>query len=152
MTFADILETLGEKLGIELEDAGGAAAIEIDGTPVILQDAGDMLLLRADLGQPPPEDVTMLYKSALEADFLYQGTGGATIAINPADGHFNIHRYNWLERLDADAAVETLEKFAETVAAWRRIVADYRAGAEAKPQTAGQPGVEPPPGLDLMQV
>lgn len=51
MTFGKLIEKLGEKLGVEIEDAGGAAALEIDGQTVILQQAGDDLVLaRADHG------------------------------------------------------------------------------------------------------
>ena len=37
----------------------------------------------------------------MKANFLYQGTGGATLAVNPADGRLHVHKYNWMERLAA---------------------------------------------------
>ena len=43
MTFSDLLQLASERLGVEIEDAGGAAGVEIDGAPVVLQDAGDLL-------------------------------------------------------------------------------------------------------------
>ena len=36
MTFGELVEGLGAKLGVEIEDVGGAAALEIDGETVIL--------------------------------------------------------------------------------------------------------------------
>ena len=42
MTFDGIIEALGGRLGVEIENAGGAAAVEIDGAVVVLQDAAEM--------------------------------------------------------------------------------------------------------------
>ena len=130
MTFEDLLGALSKTLGIEIEDAGGAAAVDIDGTVVVLQDAGEMLLMRAEIGEFPPDGKEDLLRSAMEANFLYQGTGGATLAVNPADGHLHIQKYNWLERLDADMAFDMLERFADTIAVWQKVLADYRPVAE----------------------
>ena len=55
MTFDGIIEALGGRLGVEIENAGGASAVEIDGTVVVLQDAGEFLLLRAEIGELPDE-------------------------------------------------------------------------------------------------
>ncbi len=142
MTFEDLIGALSRTLGVEIEDAGGAAAVEIDGTVVVLQDAGEMLLMRAEIGEFPQEGKEALMRSAMEANYLYQGTGGATLAVNPADGHLHIQKYNWLERLDANMAFDMLERFADTIAAWRKVLADFRPVAEAaaKDEPAGFSG------------
>ena len=125
MTFSDLLQLASERLGVEIEDAGGAAGVEIDGAPVVLQDAGDLLLLRAGLGPLPAEGREALLAAAMEANWLYQGTGGATLALDPAGGGLGLQKYTWLDRLDADAAFETLERFAATAAFWRRTLSDF---------------------------
>ena len=63
----------------------------------------------------------------MEANFLYQGTGGSTLAVNPNDGHLHLQKYNWLGRLDADKALDMLSRFADSVALWKRII--YEASA-----------------------
>ena len=131
MTFEKLIEMLGAKLGVEFGDAGGAVAVETDGTIVILQDAGELLLLRAEVGEMPPDAKAAVLASAMEANFLYQGTGGATLAINPADGKLHIHKYNWMERLDVDAVIDAIDKLSDTTAAWRRILSDCRSGASS---------------------
>ena len=138
MTFEKLIEELSARLGVEIEDAGGAFALEIDGQTVVLQLAGgrdgDILLMRADLGDIPPDRRDALAAAALEANFLYQGTGGATFAVNPGDGHLHLHRYDWLDRMDAERALSVLSRFTETVAAWSRIVAESpSAAADAPP-------------------
>ena len=124
MTFEKLIEILGAKLGIEFEDAGGAVAMEIDGAVVILQDAGELLLLRAAVGEIPEDATTSILASAMEANFLYQGTGGATLAVNPADGKLHIHKYNWMERLDVDAVIDAMDKLSTVAATWRKILSD----------------------------
>ena len=129
MEFNELMKALGEKLGIELDGTDDAVGIEVEGTTVILQLAGgrdgDILFTHADLGEASVEGKDAL-SAALEANFLYQGTGGATFARNPANGHLHLQRYDWLARLDADRAAEALTRFADTIVAWRRIVEDVR--------------------------
>ena len=127
MTFRELIEVLGGKLGMEIEDAGGAFALEIDGETVVFQQADDdLVLVRADLGEIPPDRRDAVAAAAMAANYLYRGTGGSTLAVEPADGHLHLQKYNWLERLDADKALAMLTRFAETAAAWRRIVSDCR--------------------------
>lgn len=131
MTFGELVEGLGAKLGVEIEDAGGGTALEIDGETVILQQANDdLVLVHADLGQIPPDRRDSFAAAALEANFLYNGTGGATLAVNPANAHLHIQKYNWLGRMDVEKAIDMLSRFAETAAAWKRIASDAAAAPE----------------------
>jgi len=43
----------------------------------------------------------------------------------------HVHKYNWMERLDAETVLEALDKLADTANAWRKIIADYIPGADA---------------------
>ena len=143
MTFGELVDGIGEKLGIGIENAGGAAALEIDGRTVVLQMADDdLLLVRADLGEIPPDRRDSFAYAALEANYLYQGTGGATLAVNPADSHLHLQKYNWLGRLDADKTLEMLTRLAETAAAWQRIVSDASAAQEASAAAETTPRAE----------
>ena len=114
MTFEKLIEELGAKLGIEFEDAGGAAAMEIDGAVIILQDAGELLLIRAEVGEIPADAKAQILLSA---------------TVNPVDGKLHIHKYNWLDRLDVDAVIDAMDKLSTVVAAWRRILSDCRPDA-----------------------
>lgn len=52
MTFGELVDGIGAKIGVGIENAGGAAALEIDGRTVVLQMADDdLLLVRADPGK-----------------------------------------------------------------------------------------------------
>ena len=125
MTFGEVIDGIGKNLGVELVDEGGAAAVQVDGNPVILQMADDdLLLIHADIGEMPPENRDRIRAAAMEANFLYQGTGGATLAVDPHSGHLYLQKYNWLNRLDVEKAVTILTRFADTVTLWKGLVAE----------------------------
>ena len=142
MEFTRLIEALAEKLGIEITDEGGATAVGIDGLTVLLHQADDdLLLLHADLGEIPVGGRDALAIAALRANFLYQGTGGSTLAINPQNGHLHIQKYNWLERIDPDKALDTLSRFADTSLKWQKLLSDYSSlneevSEEARPEDA----------------
>ena len=139
MTFGELIEGLGKSLGVEMTDEGGAAAVEVDGIPVVLQRASDdLLLVHADLGEVAPDSRERVLAAAMEANFLYQGTGGATLAVDPRDGHLHLQKYNWLDRIDMDKVLSGLTRFADTVKAWKGIVSS--------------PTAETPPATGFMQV
>ncbi len=144
MTFATLLETLSERLGTPLEDAGGATAVEIDGNPVILQDAGDLLLLRAEIGTLPDEGREALLTAILEANHLYSGTGGGTLALEPGVPRLILQKYTWLDRLDPDTVPDLLARLASTADTWRRLLTAY-------PPPAPAPSL-PPSSPDFLQV
>lgn len=137
MDFETLIAALGGKLGVELDGTGGACGLDVDGVDVVLQDAGEWLLVHTDLGEPPPQDPAALFRAMLEANFLYGGTGGATLAVSPTDGHAHLQKYTWLERLDADGALLFVDRFAETASRWKTLLADYRPVAEAAPADPG---------------
>ena len=133
MEFKRLVDSIAEKLGIEMADEGGAAAVELDGMTVLLHQADDdLLLIHADLGEVPAAERDALVASAMQANFLYQGTGGSTLAVDPRDEHLHLQKYNWLERLDADKAIDTLSRFADVASDWRGRLAGNRPANAAK--------------------
>ena len=127
MNFRDFTQELGKALGMELENVGGACGLDIDGVAVMLHDADDLVLVTAEIGPPPPEDgLDTLFKTALKANWLYRGTGGATLAINPEDDSIWLEKYNFLERLDGEKGVDMITRFAETVKTWQELVAGFK--------------------------
>ena len=148
MDFKEFIESLGKALGMRLENAGGACGLDVDDVTVILHDADDLVLLAAEIGPPPPEEgLETLFSTVLKANWLYRGTGGATLAINPEDGCIWLEKYNFLERLDGEKGMEMLTRFAETAKTWRELVAGFKSDVP----TGGKPSHDPAFG-DFMQV
>ena len=133
MTFGKLIEDMGKNLGVELVDEGGATVVEVDGSAIAIHAAGaDLLLIHADIGEIPPENRDRVLAAAMEANFLYQGTGGATLAVDSRNGHLHMQKYNWLDRLDAEEAAEDIANFATSVNEWKKIVVDLRGGASSE--------------------
>ena len=148
MDFKEFIESMGNALGMRLENAGGACGLDVDDVTVILHDADDLVLLAAEIGPPPPEEgLETLFSTVLKANWLYRGTGGATLAINPEDGCIWLEKYNFLERLDGAKGVEMVTRFAETAKTWRELVADFKPNVPS----GGNPTHDPAFG-DFMQV
>ena len=143
MTFGELIDGLGKNLGIELADEGGATAVEVDGIPVVLHVANDdLLLMHADLGEIAPDSRERVFAAAMEANFLYQGTGGATLAVDSRNGHLHLQKYNWLDRIDAEKAAMDIARFADIVKTWKGLLAETAASASvaADDPSAPMPG------------
>ena len=82
------------------------------------------------MGEIPPDRRDALAVAALEGNFLYRGTGGATLAISPADMHLHLQKYNWLDRLDAEKAFNMLSRFADSAVLWKKLVSEASAPRE----------------------
>ena len=140
MTFGEVIDGIGKSLGVELVDEGGAAAVQVDGNSVVLQLADDdLMLIHADIGEIAPDNRDRVHAAAMEANFLYQGTGGATLAVDPNSGHLHLQKYNWLGRLDVEKAVESLTRFADTVKTWKGLVAEAMSTSSAATDLSSAP-------------
>lgn len=146
MYFKELISEFAEKLGI----AGGVefddedrCLIEFDGMGVVIQgvDAVGAVVLLSPIGMPPPEDPAQLYKSLLEANYLFQGTSGATLSVNPDGGGINLCRQLDARALDVESLMQALDAFLNTLSAWRAFIAGYRpnaaTGAAAEDGTPG---------------
>ena len=82
----------------------------------------------------------------MEANWLYEGSGGGTLAVNPADGCLNLEKYTWFDRLDPEDALSMIERFVATVETWRKILSDYHRAPPASEPDKIPDLPYPPPG------
>ena len=145
MEAQDLIKGLSGRLGIEL-DAGDACSFEADGMVVSMYfpQESDFIAMSCDLGEPPPERLEGLYKALLGANYMFGGTMGATIALNPDDGRITLCRAMPTAALDVDQLCNQLEHFLNTAETWRNIVSDYREGNEV-PASGDAAGVASAP-------
>ena len=133
MSFEDIVAVLGQAFGMELKVVQDTTVFEVasdDGSAkvqILLQDAGErnLVLLSADLGEVPPEGRERLFQTMLEANNMFSGTVGSTLALDAASGGARLQRYVPGDDL-ANNVMGTLEAFIETALTWSRMIADYR--------------------------
>ena len=141
MEYNELIEKLAAALGIEgLVPEDGVAALNIDGMRIaFLHDEGaDALLLFATVGTPPPEAEERFSAILLQANHLFRGTGGATLAQNQETRDYTLVRSLPLALLDADSLVAELESFANTLARWTGLLADFRPAENAAKGTDAQ--------------
>ena len=133
MVFKDYVEMLSKELGVEIETTGDACAFSLgsgDGEKVeiLMQGIEDKgtLLTCADLGDPPPEGRERLFQTLLEANDLYGDTAGAMLSLNPRTGRVRLQRYDDMDVLSQLGPARALTVFADTAAAWKKLIADFR--------------------------
>lgn len=149
MDFGELIKGLAEKMGIggEIEvDDDQRCFLEFDGMGVVIQgvDAAETVALLSPVGMPPPEDPAQLYRALLEANYLFHGTSGATLSVNPEDGGVMLCRSLDGKALDADGLLVALDAFLNTLVAWRSFVGEYRAKpaeTETPDDAAALPGL-----------
>lgn len=144
MSFEDIVSVLGRAFGLELKVVQDTTVFEVEsedgGTKVrvVIQDVSErtLVLMSADLGEPPPEGGERLYRTMLEANNLFEGTAGATLALDAATGRFRLQMYESPDELSNDAKVK-IESFIETALFWSRAIADFRPTGEEPEKPSG---------------
>ena len=135
MQFSDIIRKLSAVFGFEPDHEGDSCQFVIGEIPVLLEEAGDKMLLVADLGDTElPED--KVFAMFLSANYVYRETSGSSFARDPETGHIMLQRYDWMDRLDGEMLVNYLERFADVALKWRDILAGGVPGEESGSEAA----------------
>ncbi len=160
MGFEDVVAVLGQAFNLELKVVQGTTVFEVasdDGgtkVQILLQNTGErnLVLMSADLGAVPPEGRERLFQSMLEANNLFSGTVGSTLALDAASGSARLQRYLPGDDL-ANNVMRILGAFIETALLWSRMIADYRPSADSPDEPAENPSDEwKPQGLGNFHV
>ncbi|MBQ9430932.1 MAG: type III secretion system chaperone [Kiritimatiellae bacterium] len=135
MEFEEIISGFAQKFGIEglAPNEEGSVLLDIDGMAVELlhdADAGDVLIC-AEIGEPPPEGEKHFAEMLLRANFLFQGTGGATFAQNPESKAYALIRPFALAGLDLEDFCAQVGKFVDGLERWRQLLEDFREVGES---------------------
>ena len=137
MVFEDIVAVLERAFKLELSVVQDTTVFEVaseDGgtkVQVLVQNVDErkLVLLSADIGELPPEGCEILFRTMLEANNLFSGTAGATLALDPAAGRFRLQKYESPDELANDAEGRIVS-FIETALVWSRSIADFRPSNE----------------------
>lgn len=143
MSFEDVVAVLEHTFGMELKVVQDTTVFEVasdDGgtkVQVLLQDVREhkLVLLSADLGEVPPEGRERLFQTMLEANNMFSGVAGSTLALDAASGHARLQRYVPGDDL-ANDVTGILDSFIDTALTWSRLIADYRPQAVAEDSNA----------------
>ena len=138
MSFEDIVAVLGQAFSLELKVVQDTTVFEVvsdDGSTkvqILLQNTGErnLVLISADLGEVPPEGRERLFQTMLEANNMFSGTVGSTLALDAASGSARLQRYVLGDDL-ANNVMGAFEPFIETALLWSRMIADYRPSVDS---------------------
>lgn len=138
MSFEDIVAVLERYLNLTLNVVQDTTVFDVaneDGgakVQVLVQDVSErkLVLMLADLGEPPPEGGERLLRTMLESNNLFSGTAGATLALDAASGRFRLQKYESPDEIANDVEGKLLS-FIDTALAWGRAIADFRPSEEA---------------------
>ena len=159
MSFEDAIAVIGKAFNLELKIVQDTTVFEVaseDGSTkvqILLQNASEqkLVLLSADLGEVPPEGREKLLQTMLEANNLFSGTAGSTLALAASSGHARMQRYVAGDDLSNDV-MGILEPFIETALVWCRLISNYRPSAEPSDNDPGQWELHGLGGFRMMQV
>ena len=124
MTFREYVGTLERELGVEIQVEDDACAFSYGAKKnfkidILIHGSNEhgKLLTCADIGEPPPV-----------------GREGSTISLNPGNGRARLQRFDDMDALAATGPAKALTAFANTAAAWKMLIADFR---DAPPDDSG---------------
>ena len=129
MDYKELMAAFAENIGIEeLPIVDGATSLDVDDmrVEVIHDEKADGVLLGGIIGEPPPEGQGLFASMLLQANFLFQGTGGATIGQNPETKEYALMRTFALKDLDVDAFSDALGNFVNELERWRGLLAGFQ--------------------------
>ena len=143
MSFENVVAVLEHTFGMELKVVQDTTVFEVasdDGgtkVQVLLQDVREhkLVLLSADLGEVPPEGRERLFQTMLEANNMFSGAAGSTLALDAVSGRARLQRYVPGDDL-ANDVTGILDSFIDTALTWSRLIADYRPQAAAEDSNA----------------
>lgn len=143
MGFEDIASFLSQSFGLDLKVVEDATVFEVaseDGSTkvqILMQDMSEQkfVLMSADLGEVPPEGRETLFRTMLEANNMFSGTVGATLALDAASGSARLQRYIAGDDL-ANDVMGNLEPFIETALVWSRMITNYRPAGDSSGDTS----------------
>lgn len=134
MEFEELLKKLAEACGIDRLEPDESHMVHLGADGSALTIVGDpetrMVVLFSEIGDLPLEKRETFYEQALKANWLFQGGGGATLAINPDTNILALNRAMPMAVLDGDSFVELVRGFLAVLTRWRQLAKDWRGAVE----------------------
>ena len=125
MEYRELIDAFSAKCGVESPDAkDGVAVFEIDGMSVgfIHDPSEDAVMAVAEIGEQNPDTDEACSSALLTANYLFAGTGGATLCRNPETGAFAIMRSWPLTSVDGDTFATAVNDLLTTAEKWKTVV------------------------------
>ena len=135
MAIEELITAFNEQTGIDdmavSEGVWKYAADDME-FGVAADEGGERVFLFGEIPASYVENEASFRKTVLEANYLFNGTGGGTLSINPKNGAYTLVFAEWLDRLDNTSFFALVERFVNTLSTWKTIAE----GAASAPSPA----------------
>ena len=150
---SDLMQHLGKHYGLDsvTMTEENSCTLIINGFHVIFVyfEKGEQLLLAAPIGDLPTENREHLLLRLLQAQFFFDKTGGATLAVDPEGQFVSIQVVLPLQIVTFDNIAVIAEGFVRTAEHWHAIICPDEAHASQENNEAHQASGEGSP-ADMM--
>ena len=135
MEYRKLIEAFAATCGVESPDAkDGVAVFDIDGMAVgfVNDETSATIMVVAELGYPPPDANGKLGEVMLKSNYLYNGSNGAVLCMNPETSAYALMQTWALDPLDVEPFAKNVESFINNAEKWKDVLLGMREAEAAK--------------------
>ena len=135
MEYRKLIEAFAATCGVESPDAkDGVAVFDIDGMTVgfVNDETSATIMVVAELGYPPPDANGRLGEVMLKSNYLYNGSNGAVLCMNPETSAYALMQTWALDPLDVETFSKNVESFINNAEKWKDVLLGMREAEAAK--------------------
>ena len=135
MQFEELINGFAGRFGIadgQVND--GTAVFDIDGMTVgfVDDDMSATVMVVAEIGYPPPDANGKFGEIMLKSNYLYNGSNGAVLCMNPETSAYALMQTWALDPLDVETFVKNVESFINNAEKWKDVLLGMREAEAAK--------------------
>ncbi len=127
-TYNELIIAFALHVGMDADALAATQEIVIEGLSVGLMYDGDEsigdIVYFTQLGTPPAHRIASVYKTMLEANNLWVGTGGSTLGIQADSGCVVLCGRLDVVGVTAESLALLLDAFTDTALFWQKVVTD----------------------------
>ena len=135
MEYRELIDAFAATCGVESPDAkDGVAVFDIDGMTVgfVNDETSATIMVVAELGYPPPDANGRLGEVMLKSNYLYNGSNGAVLCMNPETSAYALMQTWALDSLDVETFAKNVESFINNAEKWKDVLQGMRTAESAK--------------------
>lgn len=135
MEYRKLIEAFAATCGVESLDAkDGVAVFDIDGMTVgfVNDETSATIMVVAEIGYPPPDANGRLGEVMLKSNYLYNGSNGAVLCMNPETSAYALMQTWALDPLDVETFAKNVESFINNAEKWKDVLQGMRKAEAAK--------------------
>ena len=135
MQFEELINGFAGRFGIaEGQINDGTAVFDIDGMTVgfVNDETSATVMVVAEIGYPPPDANGKFGEIMLKSNYLYNGSNGAVLCMNPETSAYALMQTWALDSLDVETFAKNVESFINNAEKWKDVLLGMRTAESAR--------------------